>query len=39
MHKEESTIKWLLGQEDWEISELEIYLIEEYAVIFKSKES
>lgn len=32
--EEESTIKWLLGQEYWDISELEIYLIEEYDVIF-----
>ena len=37
--EEESTIKWLLCQEYWDISELEIYLIEEYDVIFKSKES
>ena len=39
MHKEESTIKWLLGQKYWDISELKIYLIEEYDVIFESKES
>ncbi len=37
--EEESTIKWLLCQEYWDISELEIYLIEEYDVIFKSKKS
>ncbi len=35
----ESTIKWLLCQEYWDISELEIYLIEEYDVIFKSQET
>ena len=35
----ESTIKWLLCQEYWDISELEIYLREEYDVIFKSKKS
>ena len=37
--EKESTIQWLSCQEYWDISELEIYLIEEYAVIFKSKES
>ena len=41
--EEGSTIKWLLGQEYWDIiSELEIYLIiieEKYDVIFESKES
>jgi transposase len=37
--EEEETIKWLLCQEYWDISELEISLIEEYDVIFKSKES
>jgi transposase len=37
--EEEETIKWLLCQESWDISELEIYLIEEYDVILKSKES
>ena len=35
--EEELTIKWLVCQEYWDISELEIYLIEEYEVIFKSK--
>lgn len=37
--QEEKTIKWLVCQEYWDISELEIYLIEEYDVIFESKES
>jgi transposase len=37
--EEEETIKWLLCQEYWDISELEIYLIEEYDVVFESKES
>ena len=37
--EKESTIKWLLCQKYWDISELKIYLIEEYDVIFKSKES
>jgi putative transposase len=37
--EEESTIKWLLRQEYWDLSELKIYLIEEYDVIFESKES
>ena len=37
--QEEETIKWILCQEYWDISELEIYLIEEYDVVFKSKES
>ena len=37
--EEESTIQWLSCQEYWDISELEIYLIEEYDVIFESKES
>jgi transposase len=37
--EEESTIKWLLNQEYWDISKLKIYLIEEYEVIFESKES
>jgi len=32
--EEKSTIKWLLNQEYWDISELEIYLIEKYDVIF-----
>jgi transposase len=37
--QKEETIKWLLCQEYWDISELEIYLISEYDVIFDSKES
>jgi len=37
--EEEETIKWLLCQEYWDLSELEIYLIEEYDVVFESKES
>jgi transposase len=37
--EKESTIQWLSCQEYWDISELEIYLIEEYDVIFESKES
>ena len=37
--EKEETIKWLLCQEYWDISELEIYLIEEYNVVFESKES
>lgn len=37
--QKEETIKWLLCQEYWDISELEIYLISEYDVIFESKES
>ena len=37
--QEKETIKWLLSQDYWDISELEIYLIEEYDVVFESKES
>ena len=37
--EKEETIKWLLCQEYWDISELKIYLIEEYNVVFESKES
>ena len=37
--EEESTIKWLLCQQYWDISELEIYLTEKYDVIFESKGS
>ena len=37
--QEEETVKWLLCQEYWDISEQEIYLIEEYDVVFESKES
>jgi transposase len=32
-------LKWLLSQDYWDISELEIYLIEEYDVVFEAKES
>jgi len=31
--------EWLIEQKAWEISELEIYLIEEYDVVFKSRQS
>lgn len=37
--QEEETIKWLLCQEYWDISELEVYLIEEYDIVFESRES
>jgi hypothetical protein len=37
--EEELTIQWLSCQEYWGISELEIYLIEEYEVIFDSEKS
>lgn len=39
LFQETETIKWLLCQDYWDISELEIYLIESYDVVFKSKES
>jgi transposase len=37
--EKEETIKWILCQEHWDVSELKIYLIEEYDVVFESPES
>ena len=31
--------EWLVEQQAWDISELEVYLIEEYDVVFKSRQS
>lgn len=35
----QSVIEWLIKQNSWDISELEIYLIEEYDVVFMSPQS
>ncbi len=35
----EEIITWLISQKHWDISELEVYLIEQYDVVFKSPQS
>lgn len=35
----EEIIAWLLSQEHWDVSELEMYLIEQYDVVFQSAQS
>lgn len=35
----ETVIAWLVSQEHWDVSELEIYLIEQYDVVFQSPQS
>ncbi len=35
----QEVIAWLIKQEAWDISELEIYLIEQYDVVFQSRQS
>jgi transposase len=35
----EDVIAWLISQEQWDVSELEIYLIEQYDVVFQSPQS
>lgn len=35
----ETVIDWLILQEHWDVSELEIYLIEQYEVVFQSPQS
>jgi transposase len=32
-------IEWLILQKSWDISELEVYLIERYDVVFQSRQS
>lgn len=34
-----AVITWLISQEHWDVSELEIYLIEQYNVVFQSPQS
>ena len=35
----ESVIAWIISQKHWDISELEVYLIEQYDVVFQSPQS
>ncbi len=35
----EAVITWLISQEHWDVSELEVYLIEQYDVVFQSPQS
>ena len=37
--EKQEVIEWLIEQKAWDISELEIYLIERYDVVFKSRQS
>lgn len=34
-----ATIQWLTERKSWDVSELEVYLIEQYDVVFKSRQS
>jgi transposase len=34
-----ATIQWLIERKSWDVSELEVYLIEQYDVVFKSRQS
>lgn len=35
----EAVIAWIVSQEHWDVSELEVYLIEQYDVVFQSAQS
>lgn len=35
----EAVVAWLIAQEHWDVSELEVYLIEQYDVVFQSPQS
>ena len=37
--QKEAVIAWIISQEHWDVSELEVYLIEQYDVVFQSPQS